>query len=78
MKVMVKKVTHLAGLLLLLVCGNGLGESLEFRGVFSNHTQLPGAFTLPESGGLIVLGSVLISGATLLRRRWSARRRETR
>lgn len=69
---MVKKVVRFACIFLLLFCGSAFGQSLASRGRVLNHIPLA-SFTLPESGGLVVLGSLLISGATLLRRRRSAR-----
>lgn len=71
---MVNKVTLFIGLLLLPVCGN----ALVGPGLTSAHNALLATLTVPESGGLIVLGSLLISGATLLRRRRAMRRRGTR
>ena len=47
----------------------------EFHDVIS--TQLQRFNSFPEYGGLIVLGSLLISGATILRRRKAARGRQT-
>jgi len=59
-----KKIVYfvIGGILVFLVCGNALAETLELH-------EMKRVLTFPEAGGLIVLGSLLISGATLLRRR---------
>jgi len=46
--------------------------ALEFHNALAEHMQRFDSF--PESGWLIVLGSLLISGATVLRRRRAAAR----
>jgi hypothetical protein len=63
-----KKIVYLVigGALLFMVCGSALAETLELHDVKR-------ILTFPEAGGLIVLGSLLISGATFLRRRHAAR-----
>src|SRR5437660_6944517 len=64
---MVKKVTYsIIGIFLLLISGSMLSGALELH-VISDHIQHFNSF--PESAWLIVLGSLLISGATFLRRR---------
>ncbi|MGC2697702.1 MAG: PEP-CTERM sorting domain-containing protein [Candidatus Angelobacter sp.] len=65
-----KKFTYFfVGVLLLIVSGS----ALEVHNVVSAHIQRINSF--PESGSLIVLGSVLIVGASFLRRRRAARSR---
>jgi hypothetical protein len=67
---MVKKVTYsIIGIFLLLISGSMLSGALELH-VISDHIQHFNSF--PESAWLIVLGSLLISGATFLRRRRAA------
>jgi hypothetical protein len=63
-----KKIVYfvIGGTLLFVVCGSALAETLELHDVKR-------ILTFPEAGGLIVLGSLLISGATFLRRRRAAR-----
>jgi len=48
----------------------------NLAGWISDQNSFLATLTLPESGGLILLGSVLISGASFLRRKWQARREE--
>ena len=68
-----KKFTYsLIGIFLLLISGSAFG-ALELHSVISDHIQ---RFQFPESAWLIVLGSLLISGATVLRRRRAARIRQ--
>jgi hypothetical protein len=70
---MVKKITYFViGIFLLVISGSVLSGALELH-LFSEHIQRFNS--LPESGWLIVLGSLLISGATFLRRRRAARSR---
>ena len=70
---MVKKFTYsIIGILLFLLSGSLLSGALQFHNVISDHMQRFDSF--PESGWLIVLGSLLISGATVLRRRRAAAR----
>jgi hypothetical protein len=71
---MVKKFTYfVVGIFLLFISGSVFSGALELHDVISDHVQRFGSF--PESGWLIVLGSVLISGAAFLRRRRAARSR---
>lgn len=71
---MVKKFTYfIVGLFVILISGSALSGALEFHDVISSGIQRVGSF--PESGWLIVLGALLISGATVLRRRRAARTR---
>jgi len=70
---MVKKFTYsIIGILLFLLSGSLFSGALEFHNVISEHMQRIDSF--PESAWLIVLGSLLISGATVLRRRRAAAR----
>jgi len=70
---MVKKFTYtIIGILLFLLSGSLLSGALQFHNVISENIQRFDSF--PESGWLIVLGSLLISGATVLRRRRAAAR----
>ncbi len=70
---MVKKFTYsVIGILLFLLSGSLLSGALQFHNVISEQMQRFDSF--PESGWLIVLGSLLISGATVLRRRRAAAR----
>lgn len=69
-----KKFTYsLIGIFLLLISGSAFTSALELHSVISDHIQ---RFQFPESAWLIVLGSLLISGATVLRRRRAARIRQ--
>jgi hypothetical protein len=71
---MVKKFTYFVfGVFFFLISGNAFAEALEFHSVISDGIQRFDSF--PESAWLIVLGSLLISGATFLRRRRAARSR---
>ena len=70
---MVKKFTYsIIGILLFLLSGSLFSAALQFHNVISEQMQRFDSF--PESGWLIVLGSLLISGATVLRRRRAAAR----
>ena len=70
---MVKKFTYvIIGLFLFLLFGSMFSGALEFHNALAEHMQRFDSF--PESGWLIVLGSLLISGATVLRRRRAAAR----
>ncbi|HET8888502.1 MAG TPA: LPXTG cell wall anchor domain-containing protein [Candidatus Angelobacter sp.] len=71
---MVKKFTYfILGLFVILILGSAFSGALEFNNVISSGIQRVGSF--PESGWLVVLGALLISGATFLRRRRAARSR---
>jgi hypothetical protein len=70
---MVKKFIYsLIGILLFVLSGSLLSGALQFHNVISDGIQRFDSF--PESAWLIVLGSILISGATVLRRRRAAAR----
>jgi hypothetical protein len=70
---MVKKFSYfMIGIFLLLLSGSLFSGALEFHNAIAEHMQRFDSF--PESGWLIVLGSLLISGATVLRRRRAAAR----
>ncbi len=65
---MMKKFTYSTiGILLFLLSGSLLSGALQFHNVISDGIQRFDSF--PESAWLSVLGSLLISGATVLRRR---------
>jgi hypothetical protein len=67
----VKKFTYsIIGTLLFLVSGSLFSGALQLHNVISDRIQRFDSF--PESAWLIVLGSLLISGATVLRRRRAA------
>lgn len=71
---MLKKFTYsIIGIFLLLISGSAFSGALELHNVIADHIQRFDSF--PESGWLIALGSLLISGATFLRRRRAARTR---
>jgi LPXTG-motif cell wall-anchored protein len=71
---MVKKFTYfIIGLFVILILGSTFSGALEFHDVISSGIQRFDSF--PESAWLIVLGALLISGATFLRRRRAARSR---
>lgn len=71
---MVKKFTYsILGLFVILISGSTLSGALEFNNLISSGIERVGSF--PESGWLTVLGALLISGATFLRRRRAARTR---
>ncbi|HZS28383.1 MAG TPA: PEP-CTERM sorting domain-containing protein [Candidatus Angelobacter sp.] len=61
-----------AGISLLFICSVSSGAS-ELHEIIASHIERFNSF--PESGSLIVLGSVLIFGASILRRRRAARSR---
>lgn len=68
-----KKFTYsIIGTLLFLLSGSLFSGALQFHNVISDRIQRFDSF--PESAWLIVLGSLLISGATVLRRRRAAAR----
>jgi hypothetical protein len=69
----VKKFTYsIIGTLVFLLSGSLFSGALQFHNVISDGLQRFDSF--PESAWLIVLGSLLISGATVLRRRRAAAR----
>lgn len=68
-----KKFTYsIIGILLFLLSGSLLSGALEFHNAIAAGIQRFDSFS--ESAWLIVLGSLLISGATVLRRRRAAAR----
>jgi hypothetical protein len=70
---MLKKFTYsIIGIFLFLVSGSMFSGALEFHHVIASGIQRFDSF--PESGWLIVLGSFLIFGASILRRRRAAAR----
>lgn len=70
----VKKFTYFfAGIPLLLICGSLSSRASGLHEAIASHIERFNSF--PESGKLIVLGSVLIFGASILRRRRAARSR---
>jgi polyferredoxin len=70
---MLKKFTYsIIGIFLFLVSGSMFSGALEFHHVIAGGMQRFDSF--PESGWLIVLGSFLIFGASILRRRRAAAR----
>jgi hypothetical protein len=60
-------------ILLLIVSVSLISGALELHEII--ETPIRHVSSLPESGGLIVIGSVLIFGASLLRRRKAERSR---
>jgi len=60
------------GMLFVVLSGNLFSEALQLHSAIANSVQHFESF--PESAWLIVLGSLLISGATVLRRRRAAAR----
>ena len=71
---MVKKFTYfIVGIFVILILGSAFSGALEFQDVISSSMQRVNSF--PESAWLIVLGALLISGATFLRRRRATRSR---
>jgi hypothetical protein len=71
--IIVKKFTYsIIGLFLFLLSGTLFSGALEFHNALAEHMQRFDSF--PESGWLIVLGVLLISWATVLRRRHAAAR----
>jgi hypothetical protein len=70
----VKKIAYFIFSLLLLILGGSIFSGAnELHEVVLN--QIHRVSSLPESGSLIVLGSVLIVGASILRRRKAERSR---
>jgi hypothetical protein len=70
----VKKFTYFcAGIPLLFICSSIPSGANELHEIIASHIERFNSF--PESGGLIVLGSALIFGASILRRRRAARSR---
>jgi hypothetical protein len=70
---MVKKFTYsIIGILFFVLTGSLFSGALELHGAIADSMQHFESF--PESAWLIVLGSLLISGATFLRRRRAAAR----
>jgi hypothetical protein len=68
----VKKFTYfLSGIFLLIISGSVFSGALELHNVISDGMQRFDSF--PESAWLIILGTVLIFGASILRRRRAAR-----
>ena len=67
-----KKFTYIAiGIFLLILSGSALSVAFEFHNAISTRMQRFDSF--PESGWLIMLGSLLIFGATIMRRVRAAR-----
>ena len=67
-----KKFTYfLSGIFLLIISGSVFSGALELHNVISDGMQRFDSF--PESAWLIILGTVLIFGASILRRRRAAR-----
>ena len=67
-----KKITYfLIGIFFLVICGSVFSGALELHNVISDGMQRFDSF--PESAWLIMLGTVLIFGASILRRRRAAR-----
>lgn len=67
-----KKITYfLSGIFLLIISGSVFSGAIELHNVISDGMQRFDSF--PESAWLIILGSVLIFGASILRRRRAAR-----
>ena len=67
-----KKFTYIAiGIFLLILSGSALSVAFEFQNAISPRMQRFDSF--PESGWLIMLGSLLIFGATIMRRVRAAR-----
>ena len=69
---MVKKFTYFIFGILCSFSRSSVSGALEFHNAIADQIQRFDSF--PESGWLIVLGSLLISGATVLRRRRAAAR----
>jgi hypothetical protein len=70
---MVKRFTYsIIGMLFFVLSGNLFSEAFQLHSAIANSVQHFESF--PESAWLIVLGSLLISGATVLRRRRAAAR----
>lgn len=74
MVIIVKKIAYFSiGIILLIVCGSVLSGANELHEIVSANIHRVNS--LPESGGLVVIGSVLIVGASILRRRKAERSR---
>jgi hypothetical protein len=71
MKLMVKKIAYSAIFCLLVLFETVLAETSSTAPVSVQSSSHVG---LPESVALVVLGSLLIGGAMVLRRRWAGRR----
>jgi len=70
----VKRIAYFVfGVFLLLISGGVLAGAGELHEIIT--APIHRVSSLPESGGLIVLGSVLIFGASILRRRKAERSR---
>lgn len=68
----VKNFTYfIGGIFLFVISGSAFSGALELHNVVSDHMQRFDSF--PESAWLIMLGSLLIFSATILRRRRAAR-----
>jgi hypothetical protein len=74
---MATRILCVCGLLALVISGMAVTGTLDFTGLISGQTRLLETLASRESGQLIVLGSFLISGAVLLRRRWTVGREES-
>ena len=73
MGTMVKKFTYsIIGILFFVLSGNLSSGAIQLHSAIADSVQHFESF--PESAWLIVLGSLLISGATVLRRRRAAAR----
>lgn len=68
-----KFIYSIIGIFLLVISGSVLSGALELHSAISDRVQHFQSF--PESGWLIVLGSLLITSASFLRRRRAARAR---
>jgi hypothetical protein len=75
-RAMVKRMIWVSGLLVVVVSGMAAAGTANFANWISDQSSFLATLALPESGALILLGSVLISGASFLRRKWQARREE--
>jgi hypothetical protein len=68
----VKKFTYfIVGIFFFVISGSAFSGAQAFHNVITDHAQILESF--PESGWLILLGSLLIFSATILRRRRAAR-----
>ena len=70
---MKKFIYFVIGLVMVVISGSLLSGAVELHNVISTNLQRFNSF--PEYGSLIVLGSLLIVGASILRRRKAARSR---